>query len=120
MLVFSWNCRGAGGASFTRALRSNIRSNDPEIIIILEPRISSRSADAVCAKFPRFAKERMEARAFSGGIWLWWRADRVSISVDTMHSQYIHCKVDRGLSQHWWLTAVYACPQPNGREEGRI
>jgi hypothetical protein len=113
--ILSWNCRGAGGAPFTRALRNYISANGPEIQLILEPRISGERADAICAKFPRYAKSRVDARGFAGGIWLWWLSDRLNLSVEISHSQFIHCKISRDAFPLWWLTAVYACPQPSGR-----
>lgn len=49
--VFAWNCRGAGAVKFTRVLREYIWDVRPDVIIILEPRISGNIADKVVKSF---------------------------------------------------------------------
>ncbi|PKI62440.1 hypothetical protein CRG98_017246 [Punica granatum] len=53
------------------------RVERPDIVMIVEPRISGARVDAVCQKFTSFACERIEAQGFAGevseqvtGLWL--------------------------------------------------
>lgn len=50
LTLLSWNCCGAGNQQFLRNLRDLINIHDPDILAILEPRVSGRVADEVCKK----------------------------------------------------------------------
>lgn len=94
-----------------------IRENKPEIIIILEPRISGSQADGVSSYFRGFDKVKVDARGFSGGIWLWWDPSMVSISNIRYHAQFIHVLAEWNNGKKTWLTAVYAHPTDSIRRE---
>ena len=40
-----WNCRGAGNDRFLIILREHMRIHNPDILILVETRISRRNAD---------------------------------------------------------------------------
>ncbi|CAL1378437.1 unnamed protein product [Linum trigynum] len=45
--IFCWNCRGAGSRSFLRNFLEYKRRTRPNIVIIVEPRISGNTAEEV-------------------------------------------------------------------------
>lgn len=49
--VLCWNCKGAGGRHFlceVKQLLREFRPRSPNILILMEPRISGGIADKVC------------------------------------------------------------------------
>lgn len=117
MKILAWNHRGAGSSRFGRALRQYFRDYNPDIVIILEPRISGSQAARVMRRFRDFSKEKVDAQGFSGGIWLWWRPNAVTITCIRFHSQAIHGLVEWRDGTKSWLTAVYTHPTEAMRME---
>lgn len=68
MIFLAWNCRGARSPRFKSIVRDMIATHNPDILVILERRISGAIADSVCRSFPRFSYSRIEAVRFKGGI----------------------------------------------------
>ncbi|XP_074289598.1 uncharacterized protein LOC141614751 [Silene latifolia] len=60
---------------------------------------------------------RVEANGFSGGIWLYWRPEFVSVLPVKEHPQYITIEVSRNGELPWFFSAVYASPNPSNRVE---
>lgn len=48
--LLSWNCRGAGSHEFLQEIKDVMKEHRPSIAVLLEPRISGATADAVCEK----------------------------------------------------------------------
>lgn len=79
----------------------------------MEPRIRGEAADKVCSGLGREMKWlRMEARGFSGGIWVLWEEGDVEIKLEVAHRSFLHMEVKSDLGRRWALMAVYASPQP--------
>lgn len=116
MRVFYWNCRGACHKDFLPAVREYIRTSNPDVLFIVEPRVSGRRADRICRRFRAFSSERIEAEGFAGGIWMLWRSDRIQVVILDRNPQAMHCQVRQGLLC-WTLTAIYARPLPTRRKE---
>ncbi|XP_031402735.1 uncharacterized protein LOC116212324 [Punica granatum] len=116
MRVLCWNCRGAGSSRFVRVMKEMIRDHRPNIVVIVEPRISGAKADAVCRKFSDYSVERVEAQGFSGGIWVWWQPNVVQVTVHDRHEQALHCRISQN-DRTWEFTAVYASPSIMNRRD---
>ncbi|XVF28490.1 hypothetical protein REPUB_Repub15cG0033500 [Reevesia pubescens] len=65
---------GAGSLDFLRHVRELIRAHRVNILIIVEPRISGSNADRVIRKLKFDGVAKVDARGFSGGIWVLWKA----------------------------------------------
>lgn len=65
-----WNCQGAASRAFLRALKDFVKTNKPDVIALLEPRIFGDQADKVCSSTRFDNWVRVEAVGFSGGIWV--------------------------------------------------
>ncbi|KAJ4840913.1 hypothetical protein Tsubulata_001108 [Turnera subulata] len=79
------------------------------IAIVVEPRISGRKANRVIARLGFNRTHRVEARGYSGGIWVLWKEEVVLIMVITSHDQFIHLRVWID-GNPFWLTAIYGSP----------
>ena len=117
MKIMTWNCRGAASVPFGRTLREMVTQYKAEVVILLETRCSGEAIPHIIRRmnFKNFIIE--EAHGFAGGIWIMWNRDDISINVLKKHQQFIHAEIAISNNDPWFLTAVYACPQENGRKE---
>ncbi|GMJ03751.1 hypothetical protein HRI_004044300 [Hibiscus trionum] len=105
-----WNSQGALDPDFNRYLSLFIRQHDPDVVVLMEPRISGRKADRFIRRHRFLHSYRVEASGFSGGIWLFWN-DLVSMDVFAVSSQFIHALcTDRNSGVKSLVTCVYASP----------
>ncbi|KAL4333466.1 hypothetical protein GQ457_07G012960 [Hibiscus cannabinus] len=95
---------------FKRSFKLLMRKQKPDIVVIMEPRISGSEADKFIHRSRFEFSYRVEARGFSGGIWLLWR-DTISVQVLAVSNQYIHalCSLGGG-GGSFFGTFVYASP----------
>ncbi|XP_028754199.1 uncharacterized protein LOC114713696 [Neltuma alba] len=115
--IFVWNCQGAASNSFHRVLKSLLRGYTPDIVVLVEPRISGVKADRVIKKIGYPYSHHVEADGYSGGIWLMWNS-RVQVRVLANHKQFIHTTIQNSSGDSKALfTAVYGSPCPSLRSE---
>jgi len=74
-----WNVQGAGNTSFLNTLKELIHKYDPKIVALVETKINGRQAEEVCTKIGFEGQFRVEAQGFSGGTWIFWRAQSVQV-----------------------------------------
>lgn len=60
---------------------------------------------------------RVDAIGFSGGIWVYWRPEEVTVEPIIKHNQHITINITRVGATPWYFTAVYASPDPSKRQE---
>ncbi|WCJ29423.1 LINE-1 retrotransposable element ORF2 protein [Euphorbia peplus] len=115
MSFIIWNCFGAGGAEFQRALRHLVRVHNPLILILIETRVPGSRAMALGQSLNFSNVDVVEAEGFSGGIWMFWNSSAIKIDILLHNKQYLHAQVtmtSTGLGSCPWLfTAVYVRPQ---------
>lgn len=70
-----------------------MRGFRPKIVILLEPRISSASADCVCKKLGKKRWVRSEANGFSGGVWVLWDEEEMKVKLRVASRSFIHMEV---------------------------
>ncbi|KAI9124952.1 hypothetical protein K1719_003568 [Acacia pycnantha] len=112
-----WNCRGAASKGFAAVLKDMKRRYRLDLVVILEPRISGNTASKVIKNWGFKHSVRVEAVGFSGGIWILWEIDDLSVDVRILDEQFIHCKLRFG-REEMIFTAVYA--SPNEQRRNRI
>ncbi|KAL8158669.1 hypothetical protein V2J09_000206 [Rumex salicifolius] len=93
--IISWNTQGAGNRVFLNNLKDMIRSHDPDILILLDTKISGTQATKVCECIGFDSVVRVEVVSFSGGIWVLWRWDWVSLEDVDTHGQVVTLMVGR-------------------------
>ncbi|KAH1131349.1 hypothetical protein J1N35_002727 [Gossypium stocksii] len=113
--IFSWNCQGCANEKFPRSFREYIREHKPNIVSLLEPRVSGRKADEVIAKIGLQYSHRVEARGFSGRIWLSWNSS-LNLEILINHPQFILTRVSYGVpTQTILIIFVYRSPNRTKR-----
>ncbi|KAL4304528.1 hypothetical protein GQ457_10G007360 [Hibiscus cannabinus] len=106
---------GASDPGFRRSFKLLIRKQQPDMVAIMEPRISGAEAD----RFVRFMQfdflYRVEAVGFSGGIWILWK-NTVRFDVLAVSKQFVHgvCHFDQDASR-CLVSFVYASPNSSKR-----
>lgn len=109
MIILIWNCQGAASREVGRTLKEMIWIHKPQVLGLLEPKISGYKADEVCKKLVFEDWIRVEALGFSGGIWVLWRSS-IHVNVIRTHTQFIFLQVKEGIKEPWNLAVVYGSP----------
>lgn len=52
-----------------------ISQHQPDILALIEPKVSGANADEICMKIGFENWIRVEAVGFSGGIWIFWKKE---------------------------------------------
>ncbi|KAL4318363.1 hypothetical protein GQ457_18G022390 [Hibiscus cannabinus] len=101
---------GALDPGFNRSFKLLVRRQKPDIVVIMEPRISGREADRFIHRSGFEFSYRVEANGFSGGIWVLWRGT-INVQVLAVSNQYIHalCSAGDG-GDSFFGTFIYASP----------
>ncbi|KAI9121265.1 hypothetical protein K1719_008298 [Acacia pycnantha] len=106
--------RGAASKGVATMIRDIKFQYKVDLFVLLEPRISGRSADKVIKSWGFSHSVRMEAEGFSGGIWLLWNLDDLAVDVKIINEQFIHCSLCFG-GKEMMFTAVYGSPMESKR-----
>lgn len=59
----------------------------------------------------------MDAAGFSGGIWMFWRSNQVTVTAFEEHSQHLTVKISKLGETPWLFSAIYASPDSGRRRE---
>ncbi|XP_074301475.1 uncharacterized protein LOC141632870 [Silene latifolia] len=113
----TWNVQGAGSPAFMSMLQELIRVNSPQVLALVETHISGDVAQRVCDRINFGGKIRVEAQGFSGGIWLFWKPEEVTLTPVILHAQHIIVEISRVGEIPWYYSAVYASPDAAKKEE---
>lgn len=111
MKCLVWNCRGAGNPKFFRALSNYVNMYIPACIAILETKCSSDNANSLFTRIGYRNTCIHEGQGRSRGIWIGWRPNVINITGHSLHPNFINLKVLYN-NIKWYLTIVYASPQP--------
>ncbi|MBA0739955.1 hypothetical protein Gogos_013180, partial [Gossypium gossypioides] len=99
-------------AKFPRIFREYNMDFRPDIVGLLEPKVSGSKADDIIAKLGFHHSYRIEARGFFGGIQVGWR-DTIQLEIIQNHPQFILVKIhNRGIIQPILTAIVYKIPNP--------
>ncbi|CAN1242897.1 hypothetical protein LINPERPRIM_LOCUS5491 [Linum perenne] len=80
---------------------------NPDIVILVEPRVSGSTAESSCRRLGFENYERVEAIGFSGGIWVLWHPCKVNLRRIQSSHQLLHMEGEGNGSCSFLLTAVY-------------
>ena len=115
MFVFVWNCQGAKSSKFRVTFRNFCQLYRPDLVVLVEPKVSGKVADKVISGLGYQFSTRAEARGRAGGIWILWKEVDLVIDVLQKHDQFIHLRVMQCNAEPWLFTAVYGSPRANER-----
>lgn len=89
----------------------------PDIVSLLETRVSGTKADNIIAKLGFQFSHHVKAIGYSGSIWIGWK-DTICLDVIHSHSQFIVTKVRSTLSSYpIFIAFVYGSPNSQKRKE---
>lgn len=117
MIVISWNCRGALGNDFGRAFREMVHTYKPDLVALQEPRCTGRRAANRIRNFGFRFSAVVDGEGFSGGIWLLWNRDDISVLVLEENRHYLHVRIAEDGLDDWFLTIIYASPREAERQD---
>lgn len=109
MIFMSWNCHGVASKEFQRVPRNFVQVHQPNLVALLEPRISGGQANKACVQTGFDNWVRIEAIGFSAGICVLWK-DGIHVTVLATHPQFLLLRVSDGISDPWCLYVVYGSP----------
>ncbi|XP_021766594.1 uncharacterized protein LOC110731050 [Chenopodium quinoa] len=112
-----WNVQGAGSKEFIYALKEVIKVNKPNVFALVETHMGGQQAEKIASILGYTGHTRVDAHGFSGGIWVYWKSELVSVEPIVKHRQYITMDIKRVGETPWYFTAVYASPDPTKRNE---
>lgn len=93
MKMLCWHVCGVKRVGFKRIFRRIIDDTQPWLVVIVETQISGRFAYNFLSslKFGKFMKvDTMDA---VGGIWILWKDDAISLSVNVKQFNQINCTI---------------------------
>lgn len=107
---FSWNCQGCASRKFLRAFQEYNVEHRPNIVCLVEPRVSGTKANIIIEKLGFNHSHRVEAVGFSGGIWIGWK-DSIQIHIIRNHPQFIFLRVNNFIPNNsFFISFVYGSP----------
>ena len=111
-----WNCRGAQKPSFQNYIHELSRKYDPAIFAIMETKFGGNKAKEITAGLPFDGAIHTETIGLSGGLWLLWNDDKVSVEELAKTEQEIHTEVKVCASNLSWIfSTIYASPKNEDR-----
>ncbi|CAN1147692.1 hypothetical protein LINPERHAP2_LOCUS16019 [Linum perenne] len=87
----------------------------PQVVVILEPRISGAVRAVVHDKMGFNSSFIVEVEGFRGGIWLLWNDLTLSLKIVASTSQLIHAEIEWEVGKVYFATFIYASPGFQGR-----
>ncbi|KAA3464883.1 reverse transcriptase [Gossypium australe] len=102
--------------NFIRAFREYNTDDRPDIVCLLEPRVSGKKANCIIDQLGFNFSHRVEAVGFSGGIWVGWK-ESVRIQIIQNHPQFILLIVNEYVpNKKKFITFVYGSPNRSKRK----
>ncbi|KAK5775936.1 hypothetical protein PVK06_043892 [Gossypium arboreum] len=106
---------GCTSLKFIRVFHEYNQEHKPDLISLIETRVSRGKADLIIAKLGFHYSQLVEAVGFSGGIWIGWK-ESVGVKVLKNHLQFVLVRITgTSFRQPLLVTFVYASPNQNKR-----
>lgn len=82
-----------------------------------KPTWGGAHAQKVASILGYYGHTREDAQGFSGGIWLYWRSELITVGPIARSNQYITVEITRNGEVPWYFSAIYASPDPSKRQD---
>ena len=107
MIILAWNCRGLGQPSAIRELKALVRDSSPDILIMMEAKISNVVMKARLQRL-RFDKSvYVPPVGLSSGPCVAWR-NEVDLETVSVSKNLISCLIfSNPCFTSWMLSAIY-------------
>lgn len=83
--MICWNHHGARSGQIHRKFKNLMKTYNPVILILLEPKVSGAMNDVVCNKIGMSKGSQSEADGFNGGVWVLWKEVEQKIGIRYAH-----------------------------------
>ncbi|KAL2940198.1 Glycerol-3-phosphate acyltransferase [Bienertia sinuspersici] len=90
-----WNVQRSGSKAFVAALKEVIWVNKPSVIALLETHMDGEHAQHIANVINYAGHLRVDAQGFSGGIWVYWKPNLVTIDHMNQSNQHITMQISR-------------------------
>ncbi|BFG25073.1 hypothetical protein CerSpe_113470 [Prunus speciosa] len=117
MDILCWNARGAACTKFRYTMMKLIHVHRVDILFVCEPRIGGAKALDVVKSLGFSCFEVVDPIGYSGGLWLLWDDNKVSVEVIGTIDQTISTSIAWPGQNPWLFTAIYAKPCSSKREK---
>ncbi|XP_021762943.1 uncharacterized protein LOC110727671 [Chenopodium quinoa] len=108
---------GTGNKEFLSVLREIVRINKPIVLALVETHMGGDHADRVATILGYNGHTRVDAQGFSGGIWVYWKPELVTVDPIEQANQYITMQITKVGEEPWYFSAIYTSPDPSKRTE---
>ncbi|CAN0912002.1 Putative ribonuclease H protein At1g65750 [Linum grandiflorum] len=115
--ILCWNVHRVGNTRCQRNIKELKRIHKVDIVIVLETKVEGTRAVEIIRDMGFSNHFLAEAAGRSGGIWLLWDDNRFTLTVLASTPQLVHLLVEVYGKEPWVLSAVYASPSPNIRQQ---
>lgn len=113
--VLFWNARGVGNENFRYAISDLVKMHAVDILAICEPKVQFNKAWNALKAIGFSDYRVVEARGFSGGLWILWNKNNIHVDFIAENFQSISVKVSMTGKPDWTLSVVYASPNHSSR-----
>ncbi|XP_074289295.1 uncharacterized protein LOC141614451 [Silene latifolia] len=110
-----WNVQGTDSKKRISARKEVVRTYKPTVLALVETHMGGDHATKLGSILGYDGYSRVNAISFSGGIWVYWKTELVSVIPVFEHQQYITLEISRNGESPWFFSAVYASPDPSNR-----
>ena len=107
MTMMYWNARGLARSSFKPNLLHLIAHNKPDILVLVETKVSRSHTADIVGSLPYDSWFLVEPVGFAGGILILWDPARVSLHVINSNAQGVHALVEVN-TNNFFLSTIYA------------
>ncbi|KAL2920798.1 putative RNA-directed DNA polymerase from transposon X-element [Bienertia sinuspersici] len=112
-----WNTQGTGNREFQAVIRELLRVYKPIVYALVETHMGGEHATKLANITGYSGLVRVDPHGFSGGIWVYWKPDFVTVTTISTNDQYINLEIKRQGEVPWYFSAIYASPDPSRRQE---
>ncbi|XP_074306251.1 uncharacterized protein LOC141641491 [Silene latifolia] len=112
-----WNVQGTGNKRKINAIKEVVRTYKPTVLALVKTHMAEEHAIKMGSILGYAGQSRVNAIGFSGGIWLYWKKDVVTVTPIAEHQQFITVEISRNGELHWFFSAMYANPDPANMRE---
>ena len=112
-----WNVQRTGSHAFMAALKEIVRINKPNVITLVETHMGGSQAEHIATVLGYSGHTRVDTQGFSGGIWVYWKPELVTVEPIIHHEQHITMNITRVGATPWYFSAIYASPDPTKRKD---
>ncbi|KAK9691696.1 hypothetical protein RND81_09G212700 [Saponaria officinalis] len=111
------NVQGTGNKKKITAIKDVVRTYKPTVLALIETHMGGEHAIKLGHILGYGGHSRINTIGFSGGIWIYWKIDIVTVNPVNEHQQFITIEISRNGELPWFFSVVYASPDPSNRRK---